>query len=149
MQGIACHFFNVPHLVFGQARRPLEQAAGQLAFERDNRKAVAQQVMKVAREAQPLLAHSQASNLLAGQGKLLVGLDQQPSGDGGGVLTAKPRSNNEPRTTATHRKRPSAPPAMRVQNQAQMSPLPSRSVNAITRSIAAKGLVRMVAIGSA
>src|SRR5207249_9813005 len=59
----------------------LDQPAGELALQCDDRETVAEQIVQVTGKAQPLLSDRKPSNLLAGQRQLLVRFDQQPAGD--------------------------------------------------------------------
>jgi hypothetical protein len=66
-QRIACHFLDVLHLVLRKAGRSLDESSGELAFQRDHRKAVSEQIVKIPRETEPLLADGKPGDLLARQ----------------------------------------------------------------------------------
>src|SRR5205085_9562807 len=73
---------DVFNLVGGQAWSGLDEAPGQLALERDDRQAVPEQIVKVAREPKPLLPHCEPGDLLARLRQLPVSLDQELAGNG-------------------------------------------------------------------
>jgi hypothetical protein len=69
---------DVGHLLPGPDRVVLGQPAGELALERDQRQAVAQQVVEVTGEAQSLLGDGVADQLLAGLDQFGVDRDEVP-----------------------------------------------------------------------
>jgi hypothetical protein len=72
---------DVGHLGGGLLRRVRQQPAGQFALEGDQRQAVAEQVVQVPREAQPLLADRQARDLLPRGAQRDVRLDEAPEAE--------------------------------------------------------------------
>src|SRR6266550_3002271 len=67
-------------IVSCQVWRAIDQPPRQFAFERDDRKAVAQQIMKVAGKPKTLLPYRQPCDLFARERQLLVRFDQEPAG---------------------------------------------------------------------
>src|SRR5436305_9553007 len=81
-QRIAGDLLDVVNLVGGQAWSGLDEAPRQLALERDDRQAVPEQIVKVAREPKPLLPHCEPGDLFASLRQLPVSLDQELARNG-------------------------------------------------------------------
>jgi hypothetical protein len=65
LQRLAGHRLDVSHLALGGRRVPPQQLAGQLALQGDHRQVAAEQIVKIARQAEALLADGQRGDLIA------------------------------------------------------------------------------------
>src|SRR2546429_2801306 len=81
-QRITGDLLDVFNLVGGQAWSGLDEAPGQFALERDDRQAVPEQIVKVAREPKPFLPYRETGDLLASLRQLPVSPDQELAGNG-------------------------------------------------------------------